>query len=147
MVRSKTMMTAMMLVAIAAVLLSAGIRALAGPVSTHSQTMITRSKVTKGTPAGAIKIAKGHNTRGKEVHQKRASIATVHISNRTGWYVDCYIDGDFVGQVGPYGVLYPRISSGNHNFYSILHFDDGSQQAWGPVPHAVLNSFTWTLAN
>ncbi len=148
MLRSKTTLGTLALAAIAALSLTALTPSLASPVKTGAvKTATARGKMTRGGTSTHIKVAKGTNTRGKEVHKKRAEVATVHIDNHTGWYIDCYVDGVYVGQAGPLGDLYPIVYSGSHEFYAVAHFTDGTQQVWGPSTYYVGSSFDWALTD
>jgi hypothetical protein len=57
---------------------------------------------------------------------------TVHIDNRTGWYIQVYLDGDYRGVVGPFGDAYGAVISGPTNIYARAEFDDNSVRTWGP---------------
>jgi hypothetical protein len=56
----------------------------------------------------------------------------VHVDNRTGWYIQIYLDGDYRGVVGPMGDVYGAVLSGPTRFYARAEFDDGSVRTWGP---------------
>ena len=55
----------------------------------------------------------------------------LHFDNRTNLYVRYYVDGDYVGTMGPGGDLYDY-ESGVHTMYCVAVFEDGSTQTWGP---------------
>jgi hypothetical protein len=70
---------------------------------------------------------------------------TVHIDNRTGWYIQIYLDGDYRGVVGPMGDGYGAVISGPTRFYARAEFDDGSVRTWGPDQVYCPDDATYTL--
>lgn len=69
----------------------------------------------------------------------------VHVDNRTLLYSKVYIDGDYVGMVGPAGDVYVRTGNGTTTAYVRADFDDGSYNYWGPVSFDCEGSFTWRI--
>jgi len=55
----------------------------------------------------------------------------LHFDNQLNLYVRCYVDGDYVGPMGPGGDLYDY-ESGYHTMLCVAAFDDGSTVSWGP---------------
>lgn|GEM_PF-1985908 len=55
----------------------------------------------------------------------------LHFDNHTNLYVRCYVDGDYVGTMGPSGDLYDY-EVGLHTMFCTAVFDDGSSLTWGP---------------
>jgi hypothetical protein len=75
----------------------------------------------------------------------RGASCRIHIDNRTGYYVNIYTDGQYRGQVSPYGDSIGYVGCGDTNFYARAVFNDGSVLTWGPSGYFVDGSFTWTL--
>ena len=69
----------------------------------------------------------------------------IHIDNRTPWYVDIYTDGNYRGQISPWGDSYGYVGCGGTVFYGRATFTDGSVRTWGPANYFVDGSFTWTI--
>ena len=59
----------------------------------------------------------------------RGCCARKHVDNRTGWYVDVYVNRSYVGVVGPYGDLYPYVCEGSE----LLGDAEGTPYYWGPI--------------
>jgi hypothetical protein len=75
----------------------------------------------------------------------RGIACRIHIDNRTPWYVDVYTDGDYRGQVSPWGDSYGWVGCGNTNLYGVATFSDGSNLTWGPTVRSVDGTLTWSL--
>ncbi len=75
----------------------------------------------------------------------RSAACHIHIDNRTKWYIDIYTDGDYRGQVSPYGDSTGYVGCGSTTFYGKALFDDGSSKTWGPQVFYVDGNFTWHL--
>jgi hypothetical protein len=69
----------------------------------------------------------------------------VHIDNHTPWYIDIYTDGDYRGQVSPWGDSYGYVGCGGTAFYGRATFIDRSVKTWGPASYYVVDGFTWDL--
>lgn len=75
----------------------------------------------------------------------RGGSCRIHIDNRTAFYVDVYTDGQYRGQVSPYGDSIGYVGCGDTRVYGRATFTDGSVLTWGPSVYFVDGSFTWTL--
>jgi hypothetical protein len=75
----------------------------------------------------------------------RSAACHIHMDNRTPWYIDIYTDGDYRGQVSPYGDSTGYVGCGNTTFYGRATFTDGSTKTWGPQIYYVDGSFIWRL--
>ncbi len=80
----------------------------------------------------------GKRTRGA------AETTYLHIDNRTGYYVDIYVDGANVGTVSPYGDSYGYVHSGSDSLYAKA---PGTDLHFGPRSAYLApgGTFTWTL--
>jgi hypothetical protein len=74
-----------------------------------------------------------------------SALCPAHIDNRTRWYIDVYTDGDYRGQVSPFGDLIGWVGCGYTKFYARATFDDGTVFTWGPTSYYVDGTFTWKL--
>jgi len=61
------------------------------------------------------------------------AICDVHFDNRTPWWLDVYVDGDFEGNMPPWGDVYTYAIAGPTILYGRARFTDGSILTWGPV--------------
>ena len=75
----------------------------------------------------------------------RGGACRAHVDNRTPYVISIYTDGDYRGQVSPYGDSYGWVGCGNTTFYGRALFTDGSARSWGPSLYYVDGTFTWTL--
>ncbi len=89
----------------------------------------------KANPASAMGAAKSKSggTRGA---------GNLHFDNHTRAYIRCYVDGDYVGSMGPGGDLFDY-EVGVHSMYAVAVFDDGSTISWGPIE--VDSPYHWGL--
>jgi hypothetical protein len=75
----------------------------------------------------------------------RGGSCRIHIDNRTPYYVSVYTDGQYRGQVSPYGDSVGYVGCGDTTVYGRATFTDGSVLTWGPTVYFLDGSFTWTL--
>ena len=75
----------------------------------------------------------------------RQAACRIHIDNRTPYYVDIYTDGNYRGQVSPFGDSFGWVGCGDTIFYGRATFTDGSVKTWGPSTYYVDGTFTWSL--
>ncbi|MBX3148943.1 hypothetical protein KF728_02215 [Candidatus Obscuribacterales bacterium] len=54
----------------------------------------------------------------------------VVIDNRTGSYIDVYLDGTYTGTVGPWGDMYRDVVAGRTNVYCVAPYTDGTYDSW-----------------
>ena len=78
----------------------------------------------KANPASARSAAKSKRGGAR-------GTGNLHFDNGTNLYVRCYVDGSYVGTMGPGGDLYDY-ESGVHTMYCLANFDDGSTTSWPP---------------
>jgi hypothetical protein len=77
---------------------------------------------------------------GKGGEKSRQPYCPLHIDNHTGWIVDCYGDGSYVGSMAAWGDLYfTNLSGGRVILYCTA---PGTPYSWGPVSGSC---GTWTL--
>jgi hypothetical protein len=101
---------------------------------------VTSDKVAINDPAKEVPAppAKGGvKTRGPED-------CWVKFDNWTGWWVDCYADGNWVGKVGPWGEGTANVYSGRTRLYASA---PGTGLTWGPIVFACDPDgyFTWKI--
>ena len=70
---------------------------------------------------------------------------TLMVDNRTGLWIDLYTDGNYRGQVSPYGDMVGYVGCGSTTFYARAPFSDGSYRFWGPSRGYVSGPFRWTI--
>jgi hypothetical protein len=85
--------------------------------------------------------------KGGEKPRGQISTCDVHVDNRTPWYIQIYVDGNYSGMMSPYGDLYTRAIAGPTLLYARATFTDGSVLTWGPrkVPCPAWTEYTWKL--
>ena len=78
-----------------------------------------------------------------------SSTGIFHVDNHTGWYVKIYVDGDYVGTVGPYGDLYRTADVASYTVLGIARFEDSDDLTFGPSKLRVYgdSTSTWTLTD
>jgi hypothetical protein len=77
----------------------------------------------------------------------RGVLCGVHVDNRTPYYIDVFVDGEFADTVTPWGDVYSYAYAGITNLYARADFEDGSYKWWGPSDVNCRRDtvFTWTL--
>jgi hypothetical protein len=75
----------------------------------------------------------------------KGPVCLLHVDNRTNWNIDIYVDGDYVGDVTPFGDSAGAYVGGETRFYARAEFSDGDVLTWGPKLIDCNGSYTWTL--
>jgi hypothetical protein len=76
----------------------------------------------------------------------RGGSCFIDVDNRSPYYISIYTDGDYRGQVSPFGDLVGYVGCGNTRLYARANFRDGTYQTWGPSVYDLgEGSFKWTL--
>jgi hypothetical protein len=71
---------------------------------------------------------------------------TVKVDNWKGYYIRVYMNGDYVGSVGPWSAGTIELSQGVAELEGYAVFDDGSALKFGPNSFRCSEgSYTWTL--
>lgn len=72
---------------------------------------------------------------------------SIHVDNRTEWFIRVYMDGDYQATVNRYGDLYGLTGNGPTTLYGVAFFDDGSTKTWGPhvFDCPAYGSYTWRM--
>ena len=142
--------------AVLGLVLAVGVTTTAG-AQQKKNTLTSRASAGRGasTSDQNIKKATATNTRGATVPapvkkggvrtRGGANICALHVDNRTGLYVDLYLDGDYLGTVSPYGDSEGYIGCGSRVFYARAPYIDGSFDYWGPTTAYVSGPFLWTI--
>jgi ABC-type glycerol-3-phosphate transport system substrate-binding protein len=104
-------------------------------VTRHTATAATRPLVRASTTVTTPAPSATHGT----------YAVTLHIDNRTQWYIDVVVDGVNVGTVAPYGDLYEAVPSGSTRMSAVARFTDGSSTTWGPRYENLSGDFVWRL--
>jgi hypothetical protein len=100
-----------------------------------------------------IKTKEGLNDPAKDMpapankggEKTRAMACSIDFDNYTPWLLQLFIDGNYVGVVGPYGdqLFYdPNMAA---SLYARALFTDGSVLTWGPRTISCNGSYTWRL--
>lgn len=79
--------------------------------------------------------------------KSRGYACRLHVDNRTQWYISIYTDGNYRGQISPYGDLVGWVGCGDTALYGRATFTDGSSKTWGPTSYFIDSSFTWSITN
>ena len=77
--------------------------------------------------------------------QVRGGSCRIHVDNHTPWYVDIYTDGDYRGQVSPWGDSYGWVGCGDTNLYGVASFRGAPDVIFGPSVYDINGTFTWNL--
>ena len=141
--------------AVLGLVLAVGVTTTAG-AQQKKNTLTSRASAGRGasTSDQNIKKATATNTRGATVpapvkkggvRTRGAADCALHVDNRTGLYVDLYLDGNYLGTVSPYGDSEGWIGCGSRVFYARAPYIDGSFDYWGPTTAYVSGPFLWTI--
>ncbi len=125
-----------------------------------------RANASRGAPANPdddenIKTARGSNVRGAPGEpapdakredgalSRGSNSCKVHFDNRTSLHIATYAEGNFRGDVAPWGDLYTYVIAGQARLYARAGFTDGSVSTWGPrlVECPAGREFQWMLYN
>jgi len=63
----------------------------------------------------------------------RGTVCAVVFDNYTSWYIDCYVDAKYRGDVAPYGDGKVYVAGGDTQIYAVAEFTDGSEITYGPL--------------
>jgi hypothetical protein len=74
----------------------------------------------------------------------RQASCRVHVDNHTGYYISIYTDGNYRGEVSPYGDSIGAVGCGSTALYAKALFP-GYATTWGPTAYYVDGTFTWQL--
>jgi hypothetical protein len=82
---------------------------------------------------------------GRKGGDKSRGDCWVHVDNRTGYYINIYIDGYMRGTVSPWGDVYGGAGEGGTTLYASA---PGTGLTWGPNRfYCYNNEYTWTLTD
>lgn len=97
-------------------------------------------KTERGNNAGASKVKAPPKKGGKA----KGAYNEVHVDNRTGYYIDLFLNGDYQGTVAPMGDFYQSRTSGTLRIYGKA---PGTSTTWGPRTIDLDDDWTWTLTD
>lgn len=90
-----------------------------------------------------IKTAKPtEDVKANKVEKTRGELCYIYVYNYTGYSVDIYIDGDWMGTIGAYSSAYTYAYPGNTKAYGK---SIGGTMYWGPHYFDCENEYTWNL--
>ncbi len=71
----------------------------------------------------------------------------IHVDNRTPWFIQVYVDGEYRGTVNRYGDLAGLTGNGPTTLYGVAYFYDAPTQIWGPQLFScpAYGSYTWQM--
>ncbi|RYY37270.1 MAG: hypothetical protein EOP46_03290 [Sphingobacteriaceae bacterium] len=112
------------------------------------QEIKTNASKEKSEDAAALKVPK--NIRGKAVAKKRGdecgdNKTDVIIKNHTSWYINIWVDNDYVANLAPGYQTTACAIPGTTKLYGKADFNDGSYLTWGPVYPKTGYEYTWNL--
>ena len=100
--------------------------------------------MTRSAKNNANKPAQAPSTKGGP--KAKGGVGIFCVDNRTPWFVDIYLNREYLGTVAPYGDLCRYVYPGTASLYARSDFDDGSYLRWGPKSTVLTNStYTWTI--
>jgi hypothetical protein len=76
--------------------------------------------------------------------KSKGLVGRLHVDNRTGYYIDIYINGNPEGTVGPFGDLYWSVVDPSPTT-SLFGKAPGTSYVWGPREIDPDEDYTWTL--
>lgn len=100
-------------------------------------------KVRRGDGLKTLDKSEVPNSKGG-TQQTRQAQGRIHFDSRSAEYMDCYVDGYFVGSIAPYGDLYVYRTRGNRRLFCETY--DG-ELWWGPQTVPLRKSYRWTLTD
>jgi type II secretory pathway pseudopilin PulG len=90
-----------------------------------------------------IKTAKpGDDTPKAKVEKTRGESCYIYVNNYTGYSIDIYVDGDWMGTIAAYATAYTTTYPGNTKFYAK---SIGGTRYWGPSYFDCQYEYTWNL--
>ena len=75
----------------------------------------------------------------------RGASCRVHIDNHTAYYISIYTDGNYRGEVSPYGDSIGFVGCGDTSLYAKATFLGMDITTWGPKAYYIDGTFTWQL--
>jgi hypothetical protein len=75
----------------------------------------------------------------------RGASCRVHVDNHTGYYISIYTDGNYRGEVSPYGDSIGLVGCGDTALYARATFLGMDITTWGPQAYYIDGTFTWQL--
>jgi hypothetical protein len=90
-----------------------------------------------------IKTAKPtDDTKANKVEKSRGELCYIYVNNYTGYAIDIYIDGDWMGTIAAYSTAYTYAYPGNTKAYGK---SIGGTMYWGPTYFDCQYEYTWNL--
>lgn len=79
---------------------------------------------------------------------ERAASRYVTFTNRTPWYVHCYIAGRFAGTLAPHSRLSIDLAeSGTYELFAYTRLSNDQVLSWGAISRYITGSYNMTLNN
>ena len=82
------------------------------------------------------------DTKAVEPEKDRGELCYIYVNNYSGFAIDIYIDGDWMGTIAAYSTAYTYAYPGNTKAYGK---SIGGTMAWGPTYFDCQYEYTWNL--
>lgn len=111
------------------------------PSGTQTDNLPSRGVNNRTSPPPAPPKKGGSNTRGG------AYPCQISFNNTTPWFIDLYVNNDFVGTIAPYGDAVVPATAGGFRLFGRSEFQDRSVSTWGPQAVSLRpgDTYRWTL--
>jgi hypothetical protein len=94
----------------------------------------TDENIKTARPTTDVKVVEKEKTRG--------ALCTLYINNYSGYSIDIYIDGDWMGTIAAYSTAYTYAYSGTTKAYGK---SIGGTMTWGPTSFDCKDEYKWNL--
>jgi hypothetical protein len=101
---------------------------------TFEKTRGTDENIKTAKPTTDNKVEKPAATRGE--------LCYIYVNNYTGYAIDIYVDGDWMGTIAAYATAYTYAYPGNTKAYGK---SIGGTRVWGPTYFDCQYDYTWNL--
>jgi hypothetical protein len=97
---------------------------------------------TRGADANIKTTKPADDTKAAKVEKTRGELCYIYVNNYTGYAVDIYIDGDWMGTIAAYATAYTYAYPGTTKAYGK---SIGGTMTWGPTYFDCKYDYTWNL--
>lgn len=97
---------------------------------------------TRGADENIKTVKPVDDTKANKVEKTRGELCYIYVYNYTGYAVDIYIDGDWMGTIAAYSSAYTYAYPGSTKAYGK---SIGGTMSWGPTYFDCQYEYTWNL--
>jgi hypothetical protein len=97
---------------------------------------------TRGADANIRTAKPSDDTKAPKIEKSRGELCYIYVNNYSGYAVDVYIDGDWMGTIAAYATAYTYAYPGSTKAYGK---SIGGTMVWGPTHFDCQYDYTWNL--